>query len=168
MKNRLLLLILAFTVKLAFAQTLPPDSPSYKRFPSIPPFTILQTDSTNLTKDNLKHHQPTLIMYFSPDCEHCKHQWAEMEKKMKELKKYQIVMVTYQPFNEMVDFYNEHKIAGYPNIKMGRDTKFFLPPFFKIKSLPFQALYDKKGELITTFEGNVGVDKVLAAFTKKD
>ncbi|MFL5744521.1 MAG: TlpA family protein disulfide reductase [Niastella sp.] len=168
MKNRLLLLILAFTVKLASAQTLPPDSPSYKRFPSIPPFTILQTDSTNLTKENLKHHQPTLIMYFSPDCDHCKHQWAEMEKKMKELKKYQIVMVTYQPFNEMVDFYNEHKIADHPNIKMGRDTKFFLPPFFKIKSLPFQALYDKKGELITTFEGNVGVDKVLAAFAQKD
>lgn len=168
MKNRLFLLILAFTVKLASAQTLPPDSPSYKRFPSIPPFTILQTDSTNLTKDNLKHHQPTLIMYFSPDCDHCKHQWAEMEKKMKELKRYQIVMVTYQPFNEMVDFYNEHKIADYSNIKMGRDTKFFLPPFFKIKSLPFQALYDKKGELITTFEGNVDVSKVLEAFAKKD
>jgi thioredoxin-related protein len=168
MKNRLFLLILAFTVKLASAQTLPPDSPSYKRFPSIPPFTILQTDSTNLTKDNLKHHQPTLIMYFSPDCDHCKHQWAEMEKKMKELKKLQIVMVTYQPFNEMVDFYNEHKIADHPNIKMGRDTKFFLPPFFKIKSLPFQALYDKKGELITTFEGNVDVNKVLDAFARKD
>jgi len=167
MKNRLFLLILAFTVKLASAQTLPPDSPAYKRFPSIPPFTILQADSTNLTKDNLKHHQPTLIMYFSPDCDHCKHQWAEMEKQMNELKKYQIVMVTYQPFEEMVDFYKEHKIAGYSNIKMGRDTKFFLPPFFKIKSLPFQALYDKKGELITTFEGNVGVAKILKAFAGK-
>ena len=168
MKNRLFLLILAFIVKLASAQTLPPDSPAYKRFPSIPPFTILQVDSTNLTKDNLKHHQPTLIMYFSPDCDHCKHQWAAMEKQMKELKKYQIVMVTYQPFEEMVDFYKAHNIAGYSNIKMGRDTKFFLPPFFKIKSLPFQALYDKKGELITTFEGNVEVAKVLKAFARKD
>ena len=168
MKNRLFLLLLVFTVKLASAQKLPPDSPSYKRFPSIPPFTLLQVDSTNLTKDNLKHHQPTLIMYFSPDCDHCKHQWAEMEKQMTELKKYQIVMVTYQPFQEMVDFYKEHKIAGYANVKMGRDTKFFLPPFFQIKSLPFQALYDKKGELITTFEGNVDVAKVLKAFAKKD
>jgi peroxiredoxin len=166
MKNRLFLLILAFTVKLASAQTLPPDSPAYKRFPSIPPFTIMQADSSNLTKDNLKH-QPTLIMYFSPDCDHCKHQWAEMEKQMDELKKYQIVMVTYQPFGEMVDFYKEHKIAGYSNVKMGRDTKFFLPPFYKIKSLPFQALYDKKGELITTFEGNVDITKVLKAFTRK-
>jgi len=167
MKIRLLLFILAFTVKGASAQTLPPDSPAYKRFPTVPPFNILQADSTTLTKDKLKR-QATIIMYFSPDCEHCKHQWADMEKRMKELKKYQIVMVTYQPYEQMVDFYKEHKIADYPNIKMGRDTKFFLPPFFKIQSLPFQALYDKHGELITTFEGNVKIDKLLAAFTNKE
>jgi thioredoxin-related protein len=167
MKNRLFLLILAFTVKLASAQTLPPDSPAYKRFPTVPPFSILQVDSTTFTKEKLKH-QPTLIMYFSPECDHCKHQWAEMVKRMKELKKYQIVMVTYQPFEEMVEFYNKQKIAQHPNIKLGRDTKFFLPPYFKIQSLPFQALYDKSGHLITTFEGNVKIDKLLAAFEKKE
>jgi thioredoxin-related protein len=166
MKNRLLLLILAFTVQLASAQTLPPDSPAYKRFPTLPPFSVLQADSTTLTKDKLKH-QPTLIMYFSPDCDHCKHQWADMVKRMKDLKKYQIVMVTYRPFEEMVDFYKANRIAAYPNIKLGRDTKFFLPPFFKIQSLPFQALYDKSGNLITTFEGNVKIDKLLAAFNKE-
>lgn len=167
MKTRLLFLLLAFIVKGASAQSLPPDSPAYKRFPTVPPFSILQVDSTTLTKDKLKH-QATIIMYFSPTCEHCKHQWEDMEKHMKDLKKYQIVMVTYQPFDEMVDFYKGHKIAEYPNIKMGRDTKFFLPPFFKIQSLHFQALYSKGGELITTFEGNVNIDKLLAAFTKAE
>jgi cytochrome oxidase Cu insertion factor (SCO1/SenC/PrrC family) len=167
MKNRLFLLILALMVKLASAQTLPPDSPAYKRFPTVPPFTILQIDSTNLTKEQLKH-QPTIIMFFSPDCDHCKHQWADMEKRMKDLKKFQIVMVTYQPFEEMVAFYKEKNIASYSNIKLGRDTKFFLPPFYKIKSLPFQALYDKNGDLVTTFEGNVKIDKLLAAFHKKE
>jgi thioredoxin-related protein len=167
MINRLFLLILVLAVKLASAQTLPPDSPAYKRFPTVPPFSILQADSTNLTKEHLKH-QATIIMYFSPDCDHCKHQWADMEKRMKDLKKYQIVMVTYQPWEEMVAFYKSEKIASYPNIKMGRDTKFFLPPFFKIQSLPFQALYDKNGDLVTTFAGNVKIDKLLAAFNNKD
>jgi len=86
---------------------------------------------------------------------------------MKQLKKYQIVMVTYQPFSEMVDFYKAHKIAEHHNVIMGRDTKFFLPPYYKMQSLPFQALYDKNGELITTFEGNVQIDKLLEAFDKK-
>lgn len=167
MINRLFLLILVLVVKLAPAQTLLPDSPAYKRFPTVPPFTILQADSTSLTKDNLKH-QATIIMYFSPDCDHCKHQWADMEKRMRDLKHYQIVMVTYQPFEEMVAFYKNQKIASYPNIKMGRDTKFFLPPFYKIQSLPFQALYDKNGNLVATFEGNVKIDKLLAAFNNRE
>lgn len=165
MKNRLLLILLAFTVKMASAQTLPPDSPAYKRFPTVPPFTILQIDSTNLTKEQLKH-QPTIIMYFSPDCDHCKHQWADMEKRMNDLKKYQIVMVTHQPFDTMVAFYKDHKLEEYSNVKMGQDTKFFFPPFFRMKTLPYLALYDKHGNLITTFEGNVKIDKMLAAFAK--
>jgi len=167
MKNRLFLFILLVTVKLAPAQNVPPDTPAYKRFPTIPPFSILQVDSSTITKKQLKQHQATIIMYFSPDCDHCKHQWEEMEKNMKELKKYQIVMVTYQPFNEMVDFYKAHKIAEHHNIIMGRDTKFFMPPYYKIESLPFQALYDKNGDLITTFQGNVKIDKLLEAFAKK-
>ncbi|WP_207510212.1 TlpA family protein disulfide reductase [Longitalea luteola] len=167
MRNRLFLFILAFTVKLASAQTVAPDSPAYKRFPTVPPFTILQADSTTLSKDKLARHQPTIIMYFSPDCDHCKHQWADMQKRMKDLSKFQIIMVTYQPFEEMVAFYKEQNIASYPNIKMGRDTKFFLPTFYKIQNLPFQALYDKNGTLVTTFQGNVKIDKLLAAFNEK-
>ena len=162
MINRVFLFILLVMVKLAPAQTLPPDSPAYKRFPTVPPFTILQADSTNLTKDNLKH-QPTIIMYFSPDCDHCKHQWSDMEKRMKDLKKYQIIMITYQPFEEMVQFIKEYEIARYPNIKVGRDTKFTLPPFYHIQSLPYLALYNKKGNLVNTWQGNVAVDVLLKA-----
>jgi thioredoxin-related protein len=141
------------------------DTPAYKRFPTVPPLTIMQVDSTNLTKGDLKR-QPTIIMYFSPDCDHCKHQWADMKKAMDKLKKYQIIMVTYQPFEMMVDFYKNQQIASYSNIKMGRDTKFFLPPFYQINNLPYLALYDKQGKLITTFEGNVKIDKLVKAFEK--
>jgi len=164
MKNRLLFLLLAFFVQQVTAQS-QVDTPAYKRFPTVPPITLLQVDSTTLTKDNLKH-QPTIIMYFSPECEHCKHQWEDMKQQMDKLKKYQIVMVTYQPFDMMVDFYNTQQIASYHNIKMGRDTKFILPPFYHIQSLPYMALYDKRGQLITTFEGNVKIEKLVSAFEK--
>jgi primosomal protein N' len=89
-----------------------------------------------------------------------------MKQQMGKLKKYQIVMVTYQPFEHMVEFYRTQAIASYNNIKMGRDTKFLLPPFYRINSLPYLALYDKKGQLITTFEGNVRIDKLVSAFKK--
>jgi hypothetical protein len=33
-------------------------------------------------------------------------------------------------------------------------------------NLPFLALYDKKGKLLTTFEGTTPVDKLIAVFKK--
>ena len=109
-----------------------------------------------------------MIMFFSPECDHCKHQTRDILEQSDKFKDIEIVMATYQPFNEMREFYKNFHIADHPNIKVGRDEKFVLPPFYKIKSLPFLALYDKKGNLITTFEGNQKADTILNAFNKKE
>ncbi len=140
-----------------------PDSPAYKKNPVVPAFALMQVDSSTFMQNDLKQ-QPTLIMYFSPTCDHCQHQWADMVKHKDQLREIQIVMATYEPFEEMQAFYEKENIAGYPNIKMGRDEKFVLPPFYRMRSLPYLALYDKNGKLITTFEGNVKIEKMLEAF----
>jgi len=138
----------------------------YKRFPTVPPISLLQADSSLLTKDKLKK-APVLLMYFSPSCDHCQHQVSEMLARMDDFKQVQFVLATYQPFEEMTAFIKEYKLEEHNNIKVGRDTKFTLPPFFHIQSLPFLALYDKKGSLITTFQGNVRIDTLLKAFQKE-
>jgi thiol-disulfide isomerase/thioredoxin len=159
----ILILLSAFA---AHAQNDSLDAP-YKRFPTIPPFDLLQTDSsTHLTKDKIDQKRNTIIMYFSPDCSHCQHQTEEMIKGMDSLKEVQIVMATYLPFEEMVDFYKKYQLAKYPNIKLGRDVKFFLPPYYRMKSLPYLALY-KKGSLVTTYEGNQTVTTLVEAFDHK-
>ena len=167
MKNRLVLIALIFIVKLATAQTLPPDSPAYKRFPTVPPINILQVDSTPLTKDKLKH-QPTIIMYFSPECDHCKHQTKDIIESIDKLKNIEIVMATYFPFGEMKEFYKNFHIEDHPNIKLGRDEKYGIPTHYSMHSLPFLALYDKKGNLVTTFEGNQKIATILDAFKKNN
>jgi|ERR1700733_6040380 len=144
-----------------------PDAP-YQKSPTVPPFHLLKADSTTyLTKDDLKKHRPTLIMYFSPECDHCKHQTEFILADYKKFKDIEIVMATFQPFDEMKDFITHYKLADYPNIKVGRDDKFFLAPFYKIASLPYLALYDKNGDLITTFEGTHPADTILTAFEQK-
>ena len=105
-----------------------------------------------------------LLMYFSPDCDHCKKQVEEMLKRMDELKDVQIVMATYQPMDHLAFFEKKYQLSKYKNILSGRDTKYILPPFFKMRNMPYLALYNRKGNLITTFVGNVGVDKILAQF----
>lgn len=140
----------------------------YLKFPTIPPFRLLKLDSaTYLTKDDIKKHHRTIVMFFSPDCDHCKHQTESILSDFAEFKDVEIVMATYQPFSEMKEFAIHYKLADHSNIKIGRDEKFFLAPFYKIRNLPYLALYDKKGNLVTTFEGTQKVETILKAFEQK-
>ncbi len=146
----------------------PPADAPYQKSPTVPPFRLLKADSANyVTKDDLKKNHPTLIMYFSPDCEHCKHQTENILADFSKFKDIEIVMATYQPFDEMKVFITHYNLTEYPNIKIGRDEKFFLAPFFRIRNLPYLALYDKKGDLITTFEGTQTAATILGGFEQK-
>ena len=145
------------------------NQPTYLRFPTVPPFELLSVDSvTTITKADLKKNQPLMLMFFSPDCDHCQHQMQDLLKEMESFKKIQIVMATYQPFNMMKDFYNKYGLSTFSNIRVGRDTKYFLPPYYQMMNLPYLALYDRKGNLIRTFEGNQKIPVILKAFEKKD
>jgi len=161
------MLILLCTAGSLLTMAQAPDQPAFKKNPVIPSIYLMQVDSTVITQAELKH-QPTLIMFFSPTCDHCQHQWADMLKHKEELKNIQIIMATLQPHEELAEFYKKENIASsWPNIRMGRDEKYTLFSAFRMGSLPFQALYDKDGKLITSFEGNVKVEKILEAFKEK-
>ncbi|MHA4845269.1 TlpA family protein disulfide reductase [Flavitalea antarctica] len=159
-------LLLSLYVLTALGQT--EKDPPFKRFPTVPAFSLLKIDSTTITKENLVSNKPTMFMYFNPGCEHCQHQMEDMITHKEALKDIQIVMATYAPLPELADFITKYKVAEFPNIQAGRDTKYMMQPFFKIGGLPYQALYDAEGKLITTYEGNVKIDTLLSSFKKKD
>jgi peroxiredoxin len=142
--------------------------PAYLKYPVIPQFTLLSTDSQSITKAILRKKSKTMLMYFSPTCDHCQVQINNMLKQMDKLRDVQILMITNQPFFEMKEFYKDKKLSGYKNITMGQDTKFFFPPYYKMKTLPFMALYNKEGNLVTTFEGTTAIDKIIQAFNRKN
>jgi thiol-disulfide isomerase/thioredoxin len=168
MKKLALGLALGLISQVLPAQTKTPVAPAYERFPDIPPFQILKVDSSTwYTKDDLKKNHRTLIIFFSPECDHCKHQTQDILADFDKFKDIEIVMATYQPFSEMKDFYAYYRIQDHPNIKMGRDEKFFFQPFYNFHNLPFIALYDKSGKYITRFEGNQKVTTLLNAFNSK-
>src|ERR1700759_2478899 len=172
----LLAIVILASCHLLFAQQLPNQPATdpannqapYLKFPTLPPFHLLKLDSaTYLTKDDVKKHHRTIVMFFSPDCDHCKHQTESILADFDHFKDIEIVMATYQPFTEMKEFYAHYRLNEHSNIKIGRDEKFFLAPFYKIKNLPYLALYDKKGNLVTTFEGTQKVATIMNAFEQK-
>lgn len=161
MKNHLLLLAALFCLQAVFSQS---EAPAYKLNKNLPAFKI-ETPGNNVYKSTqLKKNVPVIIMFFSPGCEHCIHQFEAMLKRMNDLKKYQIVMPTFQPIEELVEFNKKYKLEKYPNIITGRDTDYFFPPFYQISNFPYFAFYNRHGKLINTFEGNMTVDNMLKRY----
>ncbi|MCA0399093.1 MAG: thioredoxin family protein [Bacteroidetes bacterium] len=148
----------------AVAQKTDSTPPPFKRFPTVPPFELLGLDNQKINRESLAKRAGTLIIYFSPDCHHCQQQMDWLKEKLSSFDKYNLVLATYQPMEELQGFYDKYKMASWKNLYIGRDEKFFLPPYFKINNLPFLALYDKNGNLLTSFEGTTEIAKVLQGF----
>jgi thioredoxin-related protein len=157
----ILLLFVGFS---AFAQT---DSiaPPYKRFPTLPPIQLLLGDSaTRYIKDDLPKKKPLFIMLFSPDCSHCQHTAEEIVKYKDDLKNVQIVMATMQPLWRMNEFAETYHLKELPNVVIGRDVNYVMPVFYAIKNLPYMAFYNKKGNLISIYEGSLDISRVIQIF----
>ncbi len=153
MKKNLFLISVFFTAVNVMAQ----DSlPVYKRFPTVPPFKIISVaDSSFFVKSDLKNKKPTMIMIFSPDCDHCQHATRDLLANAERFKKTQVIMAAYAPYEMVKKFYQDFNIASQPNITMGIDQGYFLTSFYGIKSFPSVFFYDKKGKLTGLFERNV-------------
>lgn len=167
--NKYFLLPIAFLFSLqAFCQSAGTEDnrPVYLRYPTVPLFTVYQApDSTAFTRDNLKK-KPTIFFIFSPECGHCKHETEMMLKNINKLKHVQILMITYFPYEEMMDFYKAYNIKDYPQITMARDPKFFFPTYFQVKNFPSFYIYDKKGNFKEFLEGDIKIDTLLNALNK--
>ncbi len=136
--------------------------PQHLKNLKLPDFKLLLPDSvTNFYTEQLSTKKPTVLISFSPECDHCKQQTKEIIANIQQLKNVQIVMATTLPFEMMKSFHEEYKIASYKNIVMGRDVLYFFPKYFLNHYLPLIAIYNKKGELQHYFDGGVSTVELI-------
>lgn len=141
--------------------------PAHLKGLKIPDFKLLLVDSvTNFYTENLDPNKHTLIMMFSPDCDHCQHQTEDIIKNIEAFKNTQIVMNTVLPFDLMKEFYKKYELQRYKNFIVGRDVLFFFSPYYRAQFTPYLALYNKNGELLYTNDGQVKIETLIAQLPK--
>jgi thiol-disulfide isomerase/thioredoxin len=129
---------------------------------TMPSFDIMEVDSTTIfnTKD-IPGGKPVVLMYFSPDCEHCQHLTEELLKNIDSLKQMQLVMFTSLPFDKLKNFYTYYKLSEYKNITVGRDYEFFFSRHFGSQYVPYLAIYDRRKKLVKVFDGGTKVSTLI-------
>src|ERR1700694_2114838 len=158
------ILILLFCSGLAVQAQSDSTRAPYQRFPTLPPLQLLLTDSsTYYTKANIPAQTPVLYMLFDPGCSHCQHETEELVAHKDDFSKIQVVMVAMPrvSFADINGFLAKYKVNELKHVVVGKDVQYFMPSFYVIHNFPFLAMYNKQGNLITTFEGSVGMDKLL-------
>ena len=117
----------------------------------IPPFKILLSNGTYLSPDKLAK-KPVVLIYFAPDCDHCRTLMQSFFKQVSNFSGTEVVMITFKPLEEVNRFVYDYGVGKYPYIKVGTEgNTFFIRYFYKLTNTPFVAVFDKTGNLFKEY-----------------
>ncbi len=115
----------------------------------------------------LKKNKPFVLIYFAPDCDHCMTLMDNLFKKIHQLDKTSVALITFKPVQELSAFEKKYNTAKYSNIKVGTEGySYVVRNYYKMEKTPFTAVYDKKGMLAFSYKNETPVDEMLARVKK--
>jgi len=130
----------------------------------LPEFSLLLTDSsTYFNTRGIPSGNPVVLFYFSPQCPYCRAQMGEIIENIHSLKNIRFYIFTDWSFPDMKAFYVHYQLNSYPNIIMGVDYANFFEGYFKVRGVPYIAIYGKNKLLKEAFNGKVDISQIKDA-----
>lgn len=140
---------------------------TYKNFTSLPVFPLLDTDSNKIyTNKVVQKNKPTVIIYFSPTCNHCQHQAEEITSHYNQLRDINFLFVSAYDLMDIRQFSQAYALARFNNILVAHDPYGNLRKFMELQTLPGILLYSAKGKLSAARFTNLTTDTLLALIRK--
>jgi hypothetical protein len=128
----------------------------------IPPFRILLANNKVFKAEQIPLGKPVVIFYFSIECDHCKSFITEMCKRIDELKKATIVMITFYSTAEVRNFSQQFTLNQFPNIIVGTEgAGMLVRSYYNIRNTPFIALHDQMGNYISSYSNKVNLNELI-------
>jgi thiol-disulfide isomerase/thioredoxin len=135
---------------------------SHSTIETLPSFNLLLSDSTTIfnTRD-IPEGKPSILLYFSPDCEYCQAETASLLQNINSFKNINFYFVSNDPLERIKAFNLYYKLYKYQNITLGRDYKYFFIGHFREVTPPYLLLYDKTKVLRTVCKGEVKAKQII-------
>lgn len=117
---------------------------------------MVQADGKIYRAQDLPIGKPILLIYFSPDCDHCEKMVKTFFSQAANFQKASVAFITFLPVDKVSKFTLDYKLAKYPNIVAGTEgTTYLVRNYYRVKELPFVALYTKNGDFVVSYEKEV-------------
>lgn len=129
---------------------------------SLPSFKLDQANGTVFNSQRIVAGKPVLMVYFSPECDHCIVFMKDFFKRANEFKKLTVLFITYLPLDRVVKFASDYNILKYPNITLGTEgMKFIVRNHYGIQNMPYAVVYNKDRKFIAKYEREIPIDDIL-------
>jgi len=133
----------------------------------LPPFKMVKADGAIFRAQQLPVGKPIVIIYFSPECDHCTAMMKELVTRTADLKTASVAFVTFLSVDAVKSFTSQYGLSSQPNFYVGTEgNSSFLRNYYKITEMPFMALYTKEGNNVASFAGDNALKKILTELKK--
>ena len=133
----------------------------------IPPFRILGINGKIFKAEDLPFGRPVVVIYFSPECDHCISFAREFLKQTSKLKNASVVWITYEDVSKVQSFVKQFSLTKYRNFYVGTEGNgFFVRNYYGLSSMPFVAMHRKNGDLVRSYERDIPLKELISAIGK--
>lgn len=131
----------------------------------IPPFKMRVTNGNIFTPQQLRKGVPVMLIYFSPECEHCQALTKQLSASMSRFHHKEIILMTYFPMAPVVEYDKAFGLSRNSNVHIGSEGyTFVVQKFYQVQKFPFVALFNSNGRLVKTFSKLESPTLILNAF----
>lgn len=112
--------------------------------------------------DGFNPNQPTVIIYFNPECEHCQYEATEIGRQPERFAKANMILITPDSSKEKIEtFANSYRLWQVDNLVILYDHNFQFKKYFGTTVFPSVFIYGTDKRLLKQFIGEVKMEAVL-------
>jgi thiol-disulfide isomerase/thioredoxin len=119
--------------------------------------------------DEFNPGQPTVIIYFHPECEHCQYEASEIGKQPERFGKVNMIMITPDDSTKRVEaFAIKYRLWEVDNLAILLDRKSQFRDQFGASVIPSVFIYGSDKKLLKMYKGETKMDAIISSIKDSD
>lgn len=126
----------------------------------LPTVSLRGLDSTAVTLT--QKHQPTVLFYFDPHCEHCQHEATELKKQAQAFNNAQLLWLSTERLWVLRAFEKEYALQKtLPSLTIAQISPQEAHKQFGFRTVPTILIYDAEGHLAKRYVGETKIEAIV-------
>ena len=125
----------------------------------LPPLMVTMITGEKVMVSSLPGN--TILIFFSPDCDHCQREAEAIQLQLNAFKNYTLYFIAAGLPEDIKLFAQKYHLAGYPNVLFARVE---IPDVIRVigpMSTPSFFIYSREKRLVKKFDGETKVEEIV-------